>query len=201
MTETKPRPFDGFIISHQTEQFEVVCHDIQLFRQWRTGLLSNEKPEFLTSSHGHATGADDVCIFETGIGSRTFDLAVYSDQKIKESWEDIKGNELVVDNLVDHERRRIRNLQYERFDKSPPTATLFYSGGFSLECKIPMPVLEQLSSDLVAQNVDAVRIRIEWSFAFNDKLSGAWGFFRDGQLRGHISSFTWSSPEMPRSKA
>jgi hypothetical protein len=26
---------------------------------------------------------------------------------------------------------------------------------------------------------------------FIDNLSGAWGFFEGGQLRGHISTFTW----------
>ena len=194
MTENEPKPFNGFKTVGAPAAFEVLCHDIQVFRQWRIA-LDGETPEFLSSIHGQATGADDVCVFETGRRSRTFDLAVYPDQKIKASWENIKGNELVVDRLEDPECLRIRNLQYERFDKSPPTATLFYSGGFSLACNISATVLERLASDLGARYVATIRMKIEWCFPFVDKQSGVLGLFEDGQLRGHISSFTWSFPK------
>jgi hypothetical protein len=110
----------------------------------------------------------------------------------------VHGNKLreltfLVDNLSDSEQRRIRDIQHQIFDKLPPTATVFNQGShWSLECEIPLPVLERLSTDLVARCVDSVSIKIEWPFGFIDNLSGAWGFFEGGQLRGHVSSFTWS---------
>jgi hypothetical protein len=98
----------------------------------------------------------------------------------------------LVDTLSDPEQRRIRNLQYEIFDKLPPTATLFNQGShWSLECEIPVAVLEQLSADLISGCVESVAIKIEWPFGFIDNLSGAWGFFEGHQLRGHVSTFTW----------
>jgi hypothetical protein len=142
-----------------------------------------------------------VCVFGTNNRSKTFALAINADLNIEGSWERIKGNDLLVDNLSDSEQRRIRDILHQIFDKLPPTATVFNQGShWSLECEIPCPVLEQLSTDLVARCVDSVYIKIEWPFGFIDNLSGAWGFFEGGQLRGHVSRFTWSLLiESPRS--
>src|ERR1700733_6108722 len=150
MTGIEPRPFEGFTISRSTSRFEVVGHDFRLARRWWSGeLSSNGKSEFSTAVHGETTG-DEVCEFETGSCSKIFSLTVTGDSNIKESWESIRRMESFTDTLTDQEQRRIRQIQHEIFDKSPPTAALFRSGGWSLECEIPLPVLEHLTADLVA---------------------------------------------------
>ena len=78
---------------------------------------------------------------------------------------------------LDGERRRIRDLQHELFDKSPPTATLFYP--WALECELPTAVIDQLSTDLAAARVDIVRFNIEWPFGFcQGENNGRLGVFR-----------------------
>lgn len=194
MTETEPKPFGGFEVSHPSRTFEVTGRDFQLARRWLRTSASEARTEFLTSMHGCFEG-DDVCVLGTDKRSKIFHTTISSDSNIEESWRNIRRIDLLVDKLSDPERWRIRGMQHEVFDKSPPTATLFYhQGHWSMECEIPLPVLTQFSADFVACGVDKVLIRIEWPFAFIDRLSGSWGFFEGGQLRGHVCSFTWSSP-------
>ncbi len=195
MKEAEAKPFGGFRVSDPTRKFEVTGHSLQLYRHFsRRSLLSEGKPEFSSSIHGQAvTDHEHVCVFGTNNRSQIFHLTINSDLNIKSSWETIKGVDLLVDKLTDPEQRRIRDIQHQIFDKAPPTATLFNEGRhWSLECEVPLHVLEQLSVDMVARCVKSVRFQIEWPFGFVDKLSYAWGFFEGGKLQGHISSFSWS---------
>jgi|HubBroStandDraft_6_1064221.scaffolds.fasta_scaffold40406_6 hypothetical protein len=193
MTETEPK----FRVSRSAEKFEVTGRNLQLYRRLvgRTSLsLSEDKPEFSSAIGGQAVADRDnrVCVFGTTKYAQMFALTINSDHNIHDSWHMIKSTEILVDALSDPEQRRIRDLQYEIFDQLPPTATLFNQGShWSLECEIPLAVLEQLSADLVSRCVESVAIKIEWPFGFIDNLSGAWGFFEGGQLRGHVSTFTW----------
>jgi hypothetical protein len=167
MTETEPK----FRVSRSAEKFEVTGRNLQLYRRLvgRTSLsLSEDKPEFSSAIGGQAVADRDnrVCVFGTTKYAQMFALTINSDHNIHDSW--------------------------HIFDQLPPTATLFNQGShWSLECEIPLAVLEQLSADLVSRCVESVAIKIEWPFGFIDNLSGAWGFFEGGQLRGHVSTFTW----------
>ena len=193
MTETDAK----FRVSRAAEKFEVTGRNFQAYRRLvaRTSLsLAEDEPEFSSTIRGQAVAGRDnrVCVLGTNNYAQMFALTVNSDHKIRDSWDMIKRTEILVDTLSDPELRRIRDLQYEIFDKLPPTATLFNQGShWSLECEIPLAVLEQLSADLVSRCVESVAIKIEWPFGFINNLSGAWGFFEGGQLRGHISTFTW----------
>jgi hypothetical protein len=197
MTEIGAKSIAGLRVSRPQEKFEVTGRALQLYRRWvgRTSLsISEDEPELSSSIYGQAVADREnrVCVFGTTNCSQIFALTINSDEKIQSSWDSIKRIELFVDKVSDPEQQRIRDLQYEIFDKLPPTATLFNQGShWSLECEIPLAVLEQLSTDLVSPGVESVAIKIEWPFGFIDSSSGAWGFFQEGQLRGHISTFRW----------
>jgi hypothetical protein len=180
MTDTAPKPFGGLSIAHPTRKFAATGRDFQLSRRWLWTSLSDDKPSFITSIHGRVTG-DEVCVFGTASRSKVFDLTVGSDQNIEDSWRRTKEVDLLTDVIIDPDRLRIRAIQHERFDKMPPTATLFnHRGHWSLECEVPLPVLERFSADLVARSVDTVDIGVAWPFAFVETESGSWGFFEGG---------------------
>jgi hypothetical protein len=163
MTETEPK----FRVSRSAEKFEVTGRNLQLYRRLvgRTSLsLSEDKPEFSSAIGGQAVADRDnrVCVFGTTKYAQMFALTINSDHNIHDSWHMIKSTEILVDALSDPEQRRIRDLQYEIFDQLPPTVTLFNQGShWSLECEIPLAVLEQLSADLVSRCVESVAIKIE----------------------------------------
>jgi hypothetical protein len=196
-TQTEAKPFGGVRVSRPQEKFEVAGRNLQVYRHFagRTSLsLTEDEPGFSSSVRGEAVADRDncVCVFSTTKSAQTFYLTINSDANVQSSWNTIKRIELLVDNLSDAEQRRIRDLQYNVFDKLPPTATLFNQGShWSLECAVPSPVLTQLSTDLVSCGVESVAIKIEWPFGFLDSSSGAWGFFEGSQLRGHVLMFAW----------
>lgn len=195
MTEIEPRPFGGFRVSHPTKKFELTARDLKVHRYYRRAALLGDEPEFSTSIHGTAVADwDSVCVLGTEQRSKEFHLTINSDKDIGKSWERMKANDLTLrKGEGDPEQRRIRDLQHSRFDKSPPTATLFYhQGHWSLECELPVAALEQLSNDLASSLVNTVYIQIAWPFGLIDAQTGSWGFFPDGELRGHVSSFRWS---------
>jgi hypothetical protein len=202
MTKSEPESYEGFTIAHATKRFEVVGTELKLSRRWLRSSAFGDKPEFASSIHGRAVADwDHVCVFGTAHRSDEFHFTLHSDLHIAESWESIKGIEHLVDKL-DGERLRIRDLQHDVFEKSPPTATLFYhEGHWAMECEVPLPVLDQLSSDLVAGCVDTIRLQIDWPFGFIEKEKGDWGFFDGSQLRGYVSSLTWQllMPQTPHS--
>jgi hypothetical protein len=194
MTGAAPKPFGGFGIAHPTRKFEAVGCNFRLFRRWLWTSLSDDEPTFITSIHGRVTG-DEVCVFGTARRSKTFDVMIRSDQNIEDSWRRAKEFDLLTDAITDSERQRIQAIQYERFDKIPPTATLFnHRGHRSLECEIPLPILDRLSADLIARAVETVDISVEWPFASIEADDGAWGFHEWEQLRGYICNLTWLTP-------
>ena len=197
MAADQPDSDHGSTIAHPTRKFEVIGHELKLSRRWSRSSSLGDKPIFSNSVHGRAVNeSDHVRVFGTGHRSKELDLSVNSDLHIAESWESIKGIDLLVENLGG-ERRRIRDLQYGVFEGSPPTATLFYhEAHWSMECEIPSAVLDRLSVDLLVSHVDTIRLRIEWPFGLIDKETGDWGFYPGSQLRGYISSITW----LPASK-
>ena len=196
MAEAPNQPFTGFHIANPTRKFNLRLHKLEIGRRWSRSSRSGDKPEFVTYTRAEAIAEHDkVCVFGTNLHSNLFHLTINSDVGVAESWESIKGIDLLVDHdASDPERRRIRDLQYAVFDKTPPTATLFYHQGYwSLECEVPQTVLEQLCQDLITCGVARVRLEIEWPFGLTDDQSGWWGFFDGGQLRGHVATLAWSS--------
>jgi hypothetical protein len=197
MVETEPKPFRGFRISDPSRKFNVTCRDLQVSRRWvGKTFLSLDEPEFSTTVFGKAvaTREDSVCVFRSEYISNEFNIFVNSDEKIRYYWDLMKDADKLTDkNLDDPEQMRVRNLRYKEFEKSPPTAVVFNQGNYwSMECRIPVSVLKQLSSDLVAHRVDSVNVEIQWVFGFADELTGIWGFFDGGELQGHVSVFKWS---------
>ena len=193
MTGTETEPFSGITIAHPTKTFEVACHELKLARRWLRSSSFEDNPEFSSSVHGRAVAErDHVTVFDyKQCRTKEFHLTLRTDARIRQSWESMKGIELLVKEL-NGERRRIRDLQHERFDKSPPTATVFYhQGHWAMECEVQATVLDRLSLDLIAGCVDMVNLRIDWPFGLIAKQTGDWGFFADDQLRGYVSSVTW----------
>ena len=187
MTDPEPKPFTGFGISHPTRMFEVTARGLKLYRRWARSSLEEAKPEFSNSVHGQAVSESDyVGVFGTDRRSKEFQLTINSDLDVTNSWVRIKRIDLLVDAVrADTERIRIRDIQHELFDKSPPIATLSYhEGHWSLECETTLPVLEQLSTDLMTCCVGSLRIQIEWPFGFTEKSSGSWGFLRAANYGG-----------------
>jgi hypothetical protein len=195
VAEAPTQPFTGFRVAHPPWKFDIRAHQLEIDRCWSWSSLSNEKSKFVTSIRGEAIAKlDEVCVFGTNQRSNVFDLTINSDAGVAESWERMKRIDLLVDhNEGDPERRRIRDLQHEVFDKTPSTATLFYhQGHWGLECEIPSNVLEQLSKDLITCRVERLDLEIEWPFGLTEDPSGPWGVFEGGSLRGHVATPAWS---------
>lgn len=195
MAESPIRPFTGFHVEPgHIRKFDLRLQRLVIDRRLSWSSLSGDKPEFATSIRGEAIAEhEEVCVFGTGRRSNVFDLTIDSDVGVVELWESIKGIDLLVDHDgSDPERRRIRDLQHKKFEKTPPTATLFYYQYYwRLECHVPQTVLEQLSEDLLICGVDRVHLEIEWPFGLTDEQAGSWGFFDGGQLRGYVTKLVW----------
>lgn len=202
MTEAAPKPHIEFGIASAARRFDLTAQDLKLYRSWRRKSGLNREPEFLTSIHGNAVADDEVCLLGTDRRSKKIYLTINADVDMVKSWEDIKRNDLFFNTHgEDRERLRLRDGRNEYFDKSPPTAALWYSGVFNLECMVPLPVLNQLSSDFIVCGVDDLRIGIDWQFGFTEELGtsvlfGSWGVFEEDMLRGYVNNFHW----LPRGK-
>jgi hypothetical protein len=170
----------------------VIGRQLVLSRSWSRSRPwdPTDRLELSNSIYGEAIAERDyVRVFGAAHRSNQFRFTLDSDLNIARSWQTIKSADLLVRKL-DGERRRIRDLWHELFDKSHPTATLFYP--WALECELPTAAIDQLSTDLAAARVDTVRFNIEWPFGFvMEKIMGDWGFFEDEALRGYVSSFGW----------
>jgi hypothetical protein len=196
------RDLGGYHVPHPTDwAFEVNVHDLQFGRRWRQGGWRGEKPKFETTIYGRAvTEGVDVHVFDKTARSNEFHFTLYSDAAAAELWKSSKSLDLLNRQTLDPEQSRIRNLQHAEFDKLPPTACLFYHGGWSLECRVPLPVLDELSADLEARLVEKLRVKIEWPFGFkeNNTSSTTWCFFDGGDLKGYVASFDWLSATAPK---
>lgn len=212
MSEALADPFDGFCIADpRWWGFDLAVRDLNINRHWSSSGLGGQGAEFATSISGQAVSErneafserEEVWVIETDLRSGTFHLTLRSDTRAFETWQGIKNTELLVGHDASHpERLRIRNIQYEKFDRTSPTATLWYDHGWLLECQVPSVVLMQLSEDLVASRVERVGLQIKWIFPLRLKKNwlSPWGFFDGSQLRGHVDRLHWTLP-VPEPKA
>lgn len=197
MDEISTNPLDGCHIAHPTRKLGLVAQNLEINRAWSWSSLSREEPQFAISISGQAVSETSVCVLGTTLRSKIFHLTFNSDLEATQSWERTKRIEVLVGrDAGDPERLRIRNLQYEEFNKTPPTATLWYHSGWTLECEIPLMVLTQLSEDLVTCGIKRVRMEIEWPFGLVENGSASWGFFEGSQLRGYVNKLSWSLPTL-----
>jgi hypothetical protein len=197
MGEAPIDPFDDIHVAEPTRRFAVSVRELEINRAWSWSSLTSDAPEFATSIHGQAVSEGNVCVFGTTLRSKMLDLTFNSDEGAVKSWESIKRIEIVVGrDSSDPERLRLTNLQYEEFDKKPPTATLWHHSGWILECELPSAVLAQLSEDLIVCAVERVGLEIEWPFGLVENGSGSWGFFEGSQLRGYVTKLRWSLPTL-----
>jgi hypothetical protein len=190
-----PRDLGGYYVSHATDTFEVNVHDLQFSRRWgQGGSLGDKKPKFKTIIYGRAVAErGDVRIFDKAARSNEFSFTLHSDADAETLWKTVGGADLLVRQTLAPEQSRIRDLQHAEFDKLPPTAYLFRQpGGWSLECRVPLSVLDELSADLEARLVEKLWVRIQWPFGFKVN-SSTWCFFDGGQLIGYVAWFDWSS--------
>lgn len=165
-------PFGGF--GFAIRMCLVNGTNLSVWRHWSADPLDPEKPPKLsTSIGGNGTlEKDSVCVIGSGKQTNKFSLTIHSDEAAAEHWAGIKEMEDIVAPHGDSTPElRIRKHIFERLDKNPPTATLFFTrgdwevgakGGWSMECMLPPIVLKQLEEDLIAQRTQHIRLGIDW---------------------------------------
>jgi hypothetical protein len=108
---------------------------------------------------------------------------------------------------------RLKEYIYDRLDEDAPTAAMFWTGsdfelgtkeGWSIECKTPTEVHDQLVQDILAGIANEIRIYITWVGGLvEDKhappsIATTWGLFKTDAdscpeaLHGHTKTLNWA---------
>jgi hypothetical protein len=211
--EPKQDPFMGF--GFAIRSFYVNATQLRVARSWRRSTLQSDEPQFnITISAKAKADKDDVCVIGSDERSEEFYLTIRSDVGLTEQWRDIVRMESVhIGKIDDTPQSRVRHLQHSRFEKEPPTATLFVSypdeeignsGGWIMECNLAQDILEKIVADVERSSTNDLQIKIRWECGLvRDKHAPpayptSWGMFRltEGEppepLRGYVESVNWA---------
>ena len=185
-------------------------------------------PELSTQITGTAILYGSVGFIDIkGLAINRFDLAITSDEHADEEWKHHREvKDLIYLNkkdraIDDTAQRRIRSLIFEKFDKPPPTTSLFLRGIESptdeeleefirhveastkpwgtLECKIPASLLAELERELANGCAHELHLTVEWISApvTASNAGWHWGLFRvDDEvhpeaLYGQVTKVKW----------
>jgi hypothetical protein len=165
VTKREPKSLSNFQPSDHA--FNVTAYELRVVHGWLPDPVGQTtEPRFSVHIDGTAIANEaHVCVIGEEHRSEEFALTIYSDPESTRKWIPFRKSydEICRSNFKDAPVCEFLRLQFDCFDKAPPTAMLsFIDYNWTLECVIPTGVLETLRTSVQTGHIDFITFSINW---------------------------------------